>query len=201
MIISIEGLIGVGKTTFISHFANMTNLSPCHESVEDNPFLAKFYEDQKRWAFTLQIYFLHDRYKKHTNKEGNLILDRSIYGDRCFANILYKDGLIERDEYFTYLELFEVFEGMTKKIDLCIHLHTSTEQALGRIKKRNRKIESDISLDYLNSLQSELEIMPSFLPKETRYMKIGWGDMTGEEIKNKVRETISGISLGTSFVS
>ena len=181
MKISIEGLIGVGKSTFVRHFCNLTSYTPLFESVDDNPFLKKFYENPRRWAFTLQMYFLYDRHKNHC-VEGDIILDRSIYGDICFANILKKQGLLDEEEHSSYLDHFKVMERNTYDLDLCIHLHTTTEEALKRINKRDRSFESKISLDYLNLLQEELSNLPKHLSSKTRYVVIPWGQMNEKEI-------------------
>jgi len=59
MRIIVEGLIGVGKSTFTTEASELFNLTPMYESVDDNPFLEKFYTDESsRWAYTLQMHFL-----------------------------------------------------------------------------------------------------------------------------------------------
>jgi len=194
MRISVEGLIGVGKTTFVNHFSSLSTFKPLYESVEGNPFLSRFYEDPKRWAFTLQMYFLYDRYKNHC-AEGNVLLDRSLYGDICFANILQKQEVLTSDEHYSYLDHFQVLESHTPPLDICIHLDISSEEALSRIHKRNRSFETSISLDYLNLLQDQLQLLPEYLPHTTKYIRIPWTEMNEEEIAQKVSEVISSYSL------
>ena len=75
MRIIVEGLIGVGKSTFTKEASKYFNLTPMYESVDDNPFLEKFYsDDPSRWAYTLQMHFLYDRFSKHLPE--NTLLDR-----------------------------------------------------------------------------------------------------------------------------
>ena len=74
----VEGLIGVGKSTFTTEASKILQLQPQYESVDDNPFLSKFYEDPHRWGYTLQMHFLYDRLSKHMTK--GMILDRLHLG-------------------------------------------------------------------------------------------------------------------------
>ena len=134
MRIIVEGLIGVGKSTFTSEASKYFNLTPMYESVDDNPFLEKFYsDDPSRWAYTLQMHFLYDRFSKHLPE--NTLLDRSIFGDICFANILRDDGVLTEDEHSSYLKHFNMLRPYIPHVDVCIHLHVSVEQAMDRISK------------------------------------------------------------------
>ena len=63
MHIAIVGNIGAGKTTLTELLAKHYHWEPQYEAVDDNPYLEDFYQDMKRWAFNLQIYFLNSRFK------------------------------------------------------------------------------------------------------------------------------------------
>tara|TARA_B100000073_G_scaffold347518_1_gene362130 strand:- start:1006 stop:1602 length:597 start_codon:yes stop_codon:yes gene_type:complete len=195
MRIAVEGLIGVGKSTFVSEFADITGVKPLFESVDDNPFLEPFFQDPERWAYTLQSYFLYRRYKDHTT-EGNIILDRSLYGDICFANMLYKDGTLTQSEYDCYITHYQTLEPLLPPIDLCIILNTSPEVALSRVRKRDRDFETDLSLEYLRNLSSEIDLIPSRLRAETKVIQLDWGEMTGNEISKKCGEIVRSYFLG-----
>src|SRR5690606_34780108 len=62
--IAIEGNIGAGKTTLATRIASDFNAKTVLERFADNPFLPKFYEDQHRYAFPLEMSFLADRYQQ-----------------------------------------------------------------------------------------------------------------------------------------
>ena len=180
MRIIVEGLIGVGKSTFTTEASQLFKLKPMYESVEDNPFLEKFYnDDPKRWAYTLQMHFLYDRFAKHL--PDHTISDRSIYGDIGFANILHADGVLSDEEHASYMKHFKTLTPFLPHVDLCIHLHVSVDQAMERISKRGREFEAQIPKSYLEKLQAEIELIPNHLPSSTRYIRLDWGDMDSQE--------------------
>lgn len=186
MRIAIEGLIGVGKSTFIREGAEKFGLTPVFESVEDNPFLSRYYGNPERWAYTLQMHFLYDRYLKHLPNQ--ILLDRSIYGDLCFAEIQRDNGYMDKSEFDLYRKHFQILTSNLPPLDLCIHLDVSVEMVVERIKKRGRGYESDIPVSYLMTLSEQLERLPSYLPKNTRYVRVPWGDMNESERADKISE-------------
>ena len=154
--IGIAGNIGVGKTTFAKTVSKKLNLSVCYESVDDNPYLADFYNDMNRWSFNLQIYFLQHRFRDHIqiskNKSG-IIQDRTIYEDvSIFAYNLYEMKIMEKRDWETYKNLFDNMTRFLKKPDLIIYLKASTDTLISRIKSRNRNYEKDIDKIYLHRL-------------------------------------------------
>ena len=176
MRIIVEGLIGVGKSTFTEEASKYFNLTPMYESVDDNPFLELFYsDDPSRWAYTLQMHFLYDRFSKHLPE--NTILDRSIFGDTCFANLLRDDGVLTEDEHSSYMKHFGMLKPYIPHVDVCVHLHVSVEQAMDRISKRGRGFESGIEESYLHKLQAQVMQIQDRLPKDTKYIKVDWYDM------------------------
>jgi deoxyadenosine/deoxycytidine kinase len=185
MRVIVEGLIGVGKSTFVRCAQETWGLTPMYESVDDNPFLERYYADPRRWAYSVQMYFLYDRFQKHL--PDNTILDRSLYGDFGFAAIQLKDGFMDQEEYDSYLNHAGVLSSRIPAPDLCIHLHITPEKALERIAKRGRGYESSIPKSYLESLAQELEVLHTHLPEGTRYERLDWGDMTPSEIQDAVR--------------
>ena len=185
MRIIVEGLIGVGKSTFTKEASEILLLKPQYESVEDNPFLGKFYSDPERWANTVQMHFLYDRFEKHLPQ--GTILDRSIWGDLCFANILHEDGILSDEEHMSYLNHSKLVRTYVPTVDLCIHLHVEVDEALKRIAKRGREFESGVTETYLSKLQGQLELLPSWLPERTRYIKVDWGDMNLDEIRESIK--------------
>src|SRR5690606_17388127 len=105
----LAGMIGAGKSTYTALISEALGSEAFYESVDDNRILEKFYEDPKRWAFSLQIYFLNTRFRsiKDAFKHKNNVLDRSIYEDALFTRINYEQGNMSEPEMDTYLDLLE----------------------------------------------------------------------------------------------
>lgn len=156
--IIIEGQIGVGKTTMGEILQNDLGISLYRELTQDATLrlLDRFYADKKRWAFTLQVHFLNERFRmiKQIFRAGGGALDRSIFGDRIFAEMLHHDGEMTDEEFVTYSTLLDNMLEHAQDPTLLIYLDCSVNTALERIKKRNRGLESTIPRDYLEHLNS-----------------------------------------------
>lgn len=146
--IVLAGMIGAGKTTYTQALSEHLGTQPFYEAVENNPILDKFYDNPKKWAFSLQIFFLNKRFKsiKKALTDDNNVLDRSIYEDALFTQVNVEQGNIDEQNFKIYLELLEnmmdELKGMPKKApDLLIYLDGSFETILKHIKKRNRDYE------------------------------------------------------------
>ncbi|MDE1547633.1 deoxynucleoside kinase [Jeotgalibaca caeni] len=147
-VIVLAGMIGAGKTSYTSLIAERMGTQAFYESVDYNPVLDKFYEEPKKWAFSLQIYFLNSRFRsiKDALVHDNNVLDRSIYEDALFTRINHLQGNISAIDMDIYEDLLanmmEELEGMPKKgPDLLIYLHGSFETILERIQQRGREFE------------------------------------------------------------
>ena len=126
------------------------------QMTETLSLLDRFYADQSRWAFTLQIHFLNERFKmiKLIRKAGGGALDRSIYGDRIFAEVLHEDGQMSHEEYKTYTMLLANMLEHVEPPELLIYLDCSVDTAMRRIKQRDRGLEGGIPREYLERLNN-----------------------------------------------
>lgn len=154
--IAVAGNIGTGKTTLTQMLADHFKWDAHFESVSDNPYLADFYTDMKRWSFPLQIYFMTHRVKSHqfiTEQGGSAIQDRTIYEDaNIFARNLWEQGLMEERDYQNYLEVYRVVTGALQPPDLMIYLRKSLPRLKEQIRRRGRDYEQDMPEDYLSNL-------------------------------------------------
>jgi deoxyadenosine/deoxycytidine kinase len=151
--IVVEGVIGVGKTSLAkllsTHVEGKLNL----EVVEENPFLASFYQDRQAYAFQTQIFFLLSRFRQqqdlfqHDLFSSTVLTDYLFAKDRIFANLNLSD-----DELALYNQLAVILEQRVLKPDLVIYLQARTEVLQQRIQWRGRSFERDMENSYLEAL-------------------------------------------------
>jgi deoxyadenosine/deoxycytidine kinase len=159
--IAIAGNIGCGKTTLAGKLGKHYGWQVLYESVENNPYLRDFYEDMKRWAFHLQIYFLNSRFKQinEIRQDGRTtVQDRTIYEDAyIFAANLHAGGYMNERDYQSYLDIFHSMVKFVEPPDLLIYLRADMPKLVEQIQKRGRDFEYAIRLDYLQSLNAHYE--------------------------------------------
>jgi deoxyadenosine/deoxycytidine kinase len=159
--IAIAGNIGAGKTTLASLLAKHFGWEVSFESVEDNPYLADFYEDMDRWAFHLQIYFLNHRFNqvlKVQRANKPVVQDRTIYEDAyVFAKNLFEDGKMNIRDYHNYLNVFKSMAEFVTPPDLLIYLKADLPKLTSQISKRGRDFEANIPETYLKSLNEHYD--------------------------------------------
>lgn len=159
--VAIAGNIGVGKSTLTALLSKRLNWEPFFEAVNDNPYLADFYEDMQRWSFHSQIYFLSRRLRHHwqlLQRAGSVVQDRTVYEDaEIFAHNLYRQGLMDERDYRGYRELYEVVTTVLPPPDLIVYLRASVPKLQERIRLRGRSYEQDISTAYLEQLDELYE--------------------------------------------
>lgn len=151
----VDGMTGVGKTSMMEILARKFNLRPYSEIFRDeNDLLGKYYNHGKRWCFPMQISFMNNRYAQYKEacRLGNAIMDRSLYSDPIFANLYYKNGDMEPEEYFVYKSLFRNLVESLEPPGLVIYLDVSAEEAVRRIKKRGREDELKVADSYWYNL-------------------------------------------------
>ncbi len=159
-VIWVEGNIGSGKTTLTKRLAETLDLRPFLEPVESNPYLKRFYEDPKRWAFPMQVALLSHRYamQKAAMWEAVLgrgaILDRGLPGDRVFCRLHMLAENMSQLEWQTYDQLYNIMACELRVPSLIVFLDVEPDVALRRIKKRARGAEVGIDIDYLERLRA-----------------------------------------------
>lgn len=161
MHIAVAGNIGSGKTTLTTMLAKHFGWEPMFESVDNNPYLASYYEDMQRWSFNLQVYFLNNRFRQVIEirkRNKTVIQDRSIYEDAyIFAPNLHEMQLMATRDYENYASLFELMAQFLQAPDLLIYLKANTSTLVSQIQKRGREWEKTIRLDYLENLNHKYD--------------------------------------------
>jgi len=152
--IAIEGNIGAGKTTLTTRIAEDFNAKTVFERFADNPFLPKFYQDQNRYAFPLEMSFLADRYQQISDDlaQFDLFKDFIVADYHIFKSLIFSKVTLTDDEYRLYRKLFEIIYKEMPKPDLYIYLYQNTERLLENIKHRGRTYEQEIPAEYLDKI-------------------------------------------------
>ncbi len=199
MVIIIDGVVGAGKSTLSEKVSKKLNIPVFYELTNDTTtnLLEEFYKDKKRWSFTLQIHFLNERFRmiKEIHKNGGGILDRSIFGDRIFAQMLNEDGWMTNDEFETYSTLLDNMLQHAKKPDLLVYIDCDLDTAVERIGIRGREMEQSVDEVYWKRLNEKYtnwyhnyEISPKFSVEAKSYHPDN--DSQIEEICDKIKSFI-----------
>ena len=150
----IEGNIGAGKTTFSKMIAEDQQAKLFLERFHDNPFLPKFYDDKKRYAFPLELSFLADRHQQLVEDIGQFDLFRkfAVADYDFYKSLIFAQVTLQKDEYQLFKRLFEVMYRELPKPDLYVYFYQTTDRLLENIQKRGRDYEQSIDADYLKTI-------------------------------------------------
>lgn len=154
--IAIEGNIGAGKTTLARMIAQQFNGKLILEQFENNPFLARFYDNQERYAFPVELSFLAERYQQLRTELINqeLFSDFTISDYFLNKSVIFARKTLNEDEFQLFFKLFNIMNSNLPKPDLLVHLYVKTERLQSNIKKRGRDYEQKIADEYLDNIQT-----------------------------------------------
>lgn len=157
--ITVEGPIGVGKTSLAKVISDHFRYALLREIVDENPFLGKFYENIEEWSFQTEMFFLCNRYKQlgdiqklYLSKNEPVVADYHI-----FKNLIFAQRTLSTEEYDKYFTIYQILTRDMPKPNVIIYLHASLDTLLSRIKKRGREIEKNISPLYLEQLSIDYD--------------------------------------------
>lgn len=161
MHIAVAGNIGAGKTTLTYLLSRYFGFEALYVDNDQNPYLLDFYGDMPRWAFNLQVSFLHSRLSDILSirrEKKDVIQDRTLYEDaQIFAPNLHAMGLMTSRDYETYRALFEAVAELVQPPDLLIYLQADIPTLVEQIQNRGRTYEDAIRLDYLKRLNARYD--------------------------------------------
>ena len=151
--IAIEGPIGVGKTSLARRLAERTGATLLLEKPEENPFLARFYEDPARHALPVQLFFLFQRIN-----EVRELAQMDMFSTRTVADYMFdKDALFARlnlnnDEFTLYQNIYRSLALQAPAPDLVIYLQAPVQTLIERVRRRAHAWERPIADEYLMRL-------------------------------------------------
>lgn len=151
--ITIEGPIGVGKTTLTKRMARSFNYEVMLEQAEDNPFLGGFYKNRRQNALATQLFFLFQRaqqieeMRQHDLFSPVKVADFLIEKDQLFARLNLNDN-----EYKLYQQVYAQLTIDAPKPDLVIYLQAPADILMDRISHRGVAIEQSIDREYIEQL-------------------------------------------------
>lgn len=207
--IAIEGVLGVGKTTFAKKLAADLNAKLVLEDVYDNPFLEKFYKDMKNNALQIQLHFLLKRVNQQKDLKQADLFQRKIVSDYLFdKDRIFAYVNLSEDELNIYEKIYSIVINTNQilKPDLVVFLQASIDTLLERIRKRGRDYEKNISNDYLAKITEAYSYFFSHFPRtiplvivNTDEFNIFKDDTLYEKIKNFILNVKGGVHYYTPF--
>jgi deoxyguanosine kinase len=166
--ITVEGPIGVGKTSLAKAISEQFQFALLKEIVDENPFLGKFYENIEEWSFQTEMFFLCNRYKQLGDINTHyLSKDKAVVADyHIFKNLIFATRTLNPDEYQKYFSIYQILTEDMPKPNVIIYLNASLDTLLNRIKMRGREVEKNISPLYLEQLSIDYENALASFEKE-----------------------------------
>ena len=155
--ITVEGPIGVGKTSLSKEIAQYYNYHLLKEIVDENPFLGKFYENIDEWSFQTEMFFLCNRYKQLSDINNHILVNQSpVVADyHIFKNLIFAKRTLKASEYDKYEAIYNILTADMPVPNMVIYLHASIDTLMGRIAKRGREFEKMISREYMEQLAAD----------------------------------------------
>jgi deoxyguanosine kinase len=157
--ITVEGPIGVGKTSLAQAIAQHFQFHLLKEIVDENPFLGKFYENIEEWSFQTEMFFLCNRYKQLEDiSRDYLQKGKPVVADyHILKNLIFAERTLKPEQFKKYIKIYDILTEDMPTPNVIIYLHASLETLLKRIELRGREIEKNIDPAYLEQLSKDYE--------------------------------------------
>jgi len=154
-IITVEGNIGSGKTSFAKKLASAYNAKLILETFADNPFLQNFFVKQQEYALGMEMFFMAERYEqlKAELSEADDAQETVVIDYLFTKSLLYARVNLDDAEYGLYQKIFNILNPKVIKSDLIIYLHSNLDRLVSNIYKRGREFELSVKKDYLKKIE------------------------------------------------
>lgn len=159
ILITVEGPIGIGKTSLARELSRAFELQLLEEIVYENPFLGKFYENIAEWSFQLEMFFLCNRYKQLQDIHSKYLQqNRSVVSDyNIFKNTIFSKRTLSDDNLNKYLKIYDILTENLPQAHLVIYLTASIDTVMKRIALRDRDVERSMDVAYMENLIADYE--------------------------------------------
>ncbi len=181
--IAIEGNIGAGKTTFAKWLAGHLNCDLMLEQFQENPFLEKFYDDPERFALSVELAFVSDRYRQLRERLGARNLFRQVLvSDYAFVkSMIFAKANLPADEFKLFRTMFKLMDAQVAQPEVVAILDPNPEKIRQQIETRGRSYEQDMPQDYLDKIAYHYQRHYRY----ARGSRILWIDSTDIDIVNR----------------
>jgi deoxyguanosine kinase len=155
--ITVEGPIGVGKTSLSKAIAETQKFHPLKEIVDENPFLNKFYDNIEEWSFQTEMFFLCNRYKQLSDIKTEITIEQKpVVADyHIFKNLIFAKRTLSPEQYVKYEEIYKILTKDMPVPNLIVYLHASLDTLMKRISMRGRVFEKNMDPAYLQQLSED----------------------------------------------
>ncbi|WP_318618174.1 deoxynucleoside kinase [Sporosarcina sp. YIM B06819] len=157
--ITVEGPIGVGKTSLSTAIAERQQFHQLKEIVDENPFLNKFYDNIEEWSFQTEMFFLCNRYKQLSDIKNEILVEqKSVVADyHIFKNLIFAKRTLSPEEYAKYEEIYKILTQDMPVPNVIVYLHASLDTLMKRIALRGRDFEKNMDPAYMQQLSEDYE--------------------------------------------
>ncbi len=159
MFITVEGPIGIGKTSLARAISKRFDLHLLEEIVDENPFLGKFYQNIEEWSFQTEMFFLCNRFKQLQDVTDHYLTQgKPVAADyNIFKNTIFARRSLRADHLPKYLQIYDILTADMPEAGLVVYLTGSLETLMRRIAMRNRNIEQNMDRAYMERLVADYE--------------------------------------------
>jgi len=198
--IAVEGPIGVGKTSLTRLLARELGARLILEEVEENPFLARFYDEPDKFALPVQLYFLLTRYNQQRALAQQDLFAQRIVADYLFAKDRIFAGLnLAPEEMALYESVYRLIDARMPKPDLVVYMSARVQVLAERLRKRNRDFERNITFEYLERVSVAFRDF-FFYYEETPLLVVDTSEIDFVEDSDDLRELVREIETAGSGV-
>lgn len=157
-LIVVEGLPGVGKTSLALRLAEAAGARAVLEAADDNPFLADFYREPRKFAFQAQVYFLLARYRRQEDLRQLGLFEAGVVADCLFSrDRIYAAHALDEGEWRLYEDLYRLLAPGAVRPDLVVYLQASPDRVLESVAARGRSYEAALTRAYVDRLAAAFD--------------------------------------------